>query len=329
MRRLSIAFTAVAAVAFAADAEFSVPVIGYVFDAQSEQIRPLMGTPGAALAASGISFAGSERALVANVGSFVLVSSSTSDSLTMLRRTGSTIESTAIPGIPSRFDTGALSSGSTAAILYSAECTCVRILSDLATEPKLSRSLALMDSTEVRGLAIDNRANVAAIAVAIHGESKLLIYTAESDTPSSELALPASALAFDGVGDKLLVADEKARAVYVVSDIDSTPGLEQILSEADGLRSPVAVGPGPNAEVIIADAEAGVHIWNPSDRTVRHLACACRVTTVQSTATSGMYRISGAESGSVWILQFDSDNVRTFFVPVPKSNETSKGEGTK
>lgn len=329
MRRLSIAFIAVAAVALAADAEFSVPVIGYVFDAQSEQIRPLTGTPGAAVAARGLSIAGSERALVAKDGTFALLSSSTADSLTILRRTGSAIESTAIPGIPPRFDTGALSSGSTAAILYSAECNCVRILSELATEPKLSRSVALMDSTEVRGLAIDNRANVAALAITIHGESKLLIYTAESDTPSSDLPLPAGALAFDGLGEKLLVADEKARAVYVVSDIAGAPAVEQILSESDGLRSPVAVGPGPNAEAIVADAEAGVHIWNPSDRTVRHLECACRVTTVQSTGTSGMYRISGAESGSVWILQLDSDNVRTFFVPVPKVNVDSKGEGTK
>ena len=75
MKRTLIAIIAIVATAFAADTEFSVPVIGYVFDSASKQIRPLTGTPGAAVAGRGISIEGAETVLVARDGAFALVSS--------------------------------------------------------------------------------------------------------------------------------------------------------------------------------------------------------------------------------------------------------------
>ncbi len=328
MKRTLIAIIAIVATAFAADTEFSVPVIGYVFDGASKQIRPLTGTPGAAAAGRGISIDGADTALVAKDGAFALISAASADSLSIVRRTGATTEFISILGVPSGFDAGALSTGAEAAILYAAQCNCVRILSDLGTEPKLLRTIPLMASSEVRALAINDRATTAAISVKVAGESKLLIYAAESDLPS-ELTLSSSALAFDGPGEKLLVADEQTQDVYLISDLTPAPTLSRILSAADGLKAPISVGVGQDSSVIVGDADAGVYVWSSSDGTTRHVECACRPTTVQRTATSGMYRISGAETGAVWILQLDGEMARTFFVPVLKETSNAAGEGTR
>jgi len=328
MKRTLIAIIAIVATAFAEDAEFSVPVIGYVFDGASKQIRPLTGTPGAAVAGKGISIDGADTALVANDGAFALVSSANVDSLSIIRRTGSTTESISISGGPLAFDTGALSTGAEAAIVYAAQCNCVRVLSDLRTDPKLRRTIPLMESSEVRALAINDRATTAAISIKVAGESKLLIYAAESDIPS-ELTLSISALAFDGPGDKLLVADEQTQDVYLISDLTPAPTLSRILSAADGLKAPVSVGIGPDSSVIVGDADTGVYVWSSSDGTTRHVECPCRPTTVQRTGTSGMYRISGAETGAVWILQLDGEMARTFFVPVVKESSNAVGEGAR
>jgi hypothetical protein len=328
MKRTLTAIIAIVATAFAEDTEFSVPVIGYVFDGASKQIRPLTGTPGAAVAGRGISIDGADTALVAKDGAFAVISSANADSLSIIRRTGSTTESISLSGVPSAFDAGALSPGAEAAIVYTAQCNCVRVLSDLGTDPKLRRTIPLMESSEVRAVGINDRATTAAISVKVAGESKLLIYAAESDMPSA-LTLSSSALAFDGAGEKLLVADEHTQDVYLISDLIPAPTLSRILSAADGLKAPVSVGVGPDSSVIVGDAETGVYIWSSSDGTTRHVECACRPTTVQRTATSGMYRISDAETGAVWILQLDGEMARTFFVPVVKESSNAVGEGTR
>jgi hypothetical protein len=305
------------------DADFAVPVIGYVYDAAPGQVRPLAGTPGAATVGSGVAVGAFEKALMPGDGSFAVVSSPGSDALQFLRFSGSGVETSSIENVPPTFEKASLSVGASSALLYAAGCDCVRVVSELRGAPKLLRTLSLPQGAEVRTLAVDDKATAAAIAIRIDGGSKVLLYGGDSETATAELGLWADALAFDEAGARLLVVETAARKLHLISNVAQSPTLDEILSERDGLSSPSAAAFASEGTVLLSDADAGVFVWNESGRTSRLIECLCKPSALERTASAGMYRLSALERGAVWLLDFSVETPRTFFIPAPRA-EASK-----
>jgi hypothetical protein len=212
-----------------------------------------------------------------------------------------------------------LSSSGRSALLYSSQCDCVRVLSDLRDTPKLTRTIALPQGSEVRALAMAERTGIIAIAV-----NKVLLYNTESDSPITELAVAADALAFDGAGERLLAVEKAARRVHLVSGFGESPAITEVLSERDGLSAPSAVAFGTGDTVLVADTDAGVIVWNEPNRTARLIECLCKPSALEPTAISGLYLLSGLEHGAVWLFDSSAEIPRTFFVPAKRIDEESK-----
>ena len=281
------------------EAEFTVPVIGYVHDTTAAQVRPLTGTPGAATAGTGAAIGEAEIAAVAHDGTFAIVSGQG-----ILRFTESGIETVEVADVPPAFDKAALSTTAASALLYSRECQCVRVVEDLRGTPKLARTIPLPESAEARALAVDDTARVVAIALA---DGKVLIHGV------AEVSLAATALTIDKTGDRLLAVDADARALYIVSSLAEGPVVTQLRAE---VSSPVAAAFGANSTVLIADADKGVIVYHQGDGTSSAVECLCRPSTIERANTAGMYRLSALEQGSVWMLDLSAESPRTFFVPV-------------
>jgi hypothetical protein len=305
-------------VAWAApDGDFAIPVIGHVFDAGTRAVRPMTGTPGAATVGAGLVVGEFERALVPPDGSIVLASSS--EGLRLLRASTSGVEAIGIENASEPFDKGVLSPSGTSALLYSAACNCIRVISDLRGTPKLSRTISLPEAAEVRALAMSDTSSVLAVAA-----EKLLLYTGDSGTVTSEVGLVPDAISFDAAGERLLVVDKTARTIHMVTSLGESPVVAQLLTERDGLSSPSAAAFADNAFILVADADAGILLWNEADRTVRSVECACKPSAMEPTATRGLYRLSGLHHGAVWILDSSAETPRTFFVPASRIAEESK-----
>src|SRR5258708_5910377 len=111
------------------DPVFAAPVMGYVFDAGSRQIKTLLGIPGAARVANPIDLditAG--RVVLGPDGRYALASIDDVDSLMLIRALDSKAASSAIEGSMKSFDSAAFSPSGTAAILYGSDCKCVQVI---------------------------------------------------------------------------------------------------------------------------------------------------------------------------------------------------------
>lgn len=295
-RLIAILTTATLRVALASpEAEFAVPVMGYVYDRAGAQVRALTGTPGAATAAVGVGIGDYERTVVASDGTFALVSVEGAETLSVHRSS-----ETGLYSIGIAFDSAAINAANTRAALYLKACHCVRILTDLRTEPKLDGVIPLGEGVEVRALAVSSQR--AAIATT---DGRVLF-----DTPV-EVALAATALSFDPAGERLLAVDAAGRKVYVLSVLTDAPAVTEL-----SFPSPVAAVFGASGSILVADAEQGVLVWSEADRSSTAIECLCRPSTIEPTATAGMYRLSALESGAVWMLDLSAESPRTFFVPV-------------
>jgi hypothetical protein len=140
---------------------------------------------------------------------------------------------------------------------------------------------------------------------------------------TSEIALVADALSFDSAGERLLAVDKTARKIHTLTSLADAPVLTELLSERDGLLSPSAAAFADNGAILVADADAGILAWNEADRTVRSVACLCKPSVVERTATPGLYRLSGFDHGAVWMLDASAETPRSFFVPGSRVAEES------
>lgn len=315
MKRFVTAFVTIAAVgvAFASpEAEFAAPLMGYVHDAAASQVRPITGTPGAATAGAGVAMPDIERMVLAGDGSFAIVSANGAETLSIVRFASLGPETRSIVDVPARFDKAVLSPGSTAALLYSKECHCMRVIESLRATPALLRTIALPEGSEVRALAIADNARVAAVSIK---DGTALLY---SEAQLRTVAISAGALTFDGTGDRLIAVDADGRTVNLVTNLGESPAVIDLLSERDGLSSPQAATFGSDTSILVADASAGVIVFNETDRTSRIIGCLCRPSTLEAIAKPGLYRLSGLDGGTVWLLDMSGDTPRTFFVPVRK-----------
>ena len=308
--------TAALGIALAApDSEFAVPVIGYVYDAAPREVRPLTGAPGAATVGAGVGIGEFDKVLTSGDGSFALVSSA--DTVRVLRFGSAGVEPGSIENVTGGFDKGALSPSGTSAVLYSAACQCVRVITDLRTTPRLARTIALAGGSELGALAVDDGAGAIALSA-----DKVFLYTRDSETPVAELPFSAEALAFDAAGQRLLAIEKAARKLHLVSNLGQSPTLTELLSEREGLANPAAAAFAANGTILVADADAGVLVWNEAERTVRRFECLCKPSLLDRTATQDLYRLSGLEGGAVWLLDLSAETPRTFFVPAPRVEES-------
>src|SRR5688572_11749022 len=142
-----------AAISVAAGAEFSGPVLGFVYDETSKSIRPLLGTPGSAVIGAAADDHRYEKAVVS--GDKGIGVGFAADAGGILRVAPQEAP-TAIPDGLARFDIAAVSAGGSTAALYSKECTCVQVVTDLASTARVIRTVALTDGEDVRALAAND-----------------------------------------------------------------------------------------------------------------------------------------------------------------------------
>ena len=307
-------FLLVASAAFAEDARFVGPQLGYIFDPTSRQIRPLVGVPGAAVVATAHNGLRLDKAVFAGDGSIAIGYEAGGGRLVWTNPSRADAGATAIPDSLASFDLAALSRGATSAIVYAQACNCVQILTDLRNDPKVQRTVALPEGASVRALAINDEASVFVIA---DGSGKLVMNTPDF---ASELSISTNSIAFSPDGSIIAAVDDARKTVALISNLKTSPELVEIASERDGLKQPAAVGFVTASKLLVADKDSLVHVVDLALGSVQPAECACTPELIQSTADPKVYRLTDAGAGPVWIFEIREDSVRTLFVPVQRDS---------
>ena len=303
-----------ASAAFAEDARFLGPLLGYIFDATSQQIRPLVGAPGAARVAAAPNGLRLDKAVLAGNASIALGYQAGAERLVWINPGKADAGATAIPDSLASFDLAALSRGATSAIVYAQTCNCVQILTELRNDPKVQRTVALPEGGSARALAINDEASVFVIA---DGSGKLVVHTPDF---ARELSVSTNSIAFSPDGSMIAAVDDTRKTVALISNLKASPELVEVVSERDGLKQPAAVGFVTASKLLVADKDSLVHVVDVALRSVQPVACACTPELIERTADPNIYRLTDTGAGAVWIVEIKEDTVRTLFVPVQRDS---------
>jgi hypothetical protein len=303
-----------AAVSIAAGAEFSGPVLGFVYDETSKSIRPLLGTPGAAVIGAAADDHRYEKAVVSgDKGIGVGFAADAAGILRVAPQEAPTV----IPDALARFDVAALSVSGSSAALYTRECTCVQVLTDLTSTARVVRTVALAEGSEARALAINEDGSLLAIALTT---SRVLIHSSEQ---VREIEADATALAFSADGRRLAVADDVRKTVVLYTNVADALQVVHIVLERDGLKSPKALWFASEGKVLVGDGSGIVHVIEPAG-SLRSVTCGCVPDTFARTAAADVLRITGVGSGTAWVLQATEDRLDTLFIPPVRETEVGQ-----
>jgi hypothetical protein len=314
------------------ETSFARPILGFVFDRAGRQIRPLSGTPGAAVVSGGVSLGiEPDNALVSSAGAFALLSVPDSETLHFVRWLDGDSVVSQIPGTLKRFDIGALSHSAKSAILYSADCRCVQILTDLPQSPRVERTLTLAQDETVQSLSVTEDAAVFAVGQGTGEETqsgnRLRVYVAGEDEPRTVLSVSASALAFSPDGQSLAITDITRRSLSIVSDVRGAAELTEVVAERDGLAKPIALAFAPASRIVVADPDTGIQMVDTGTKRITGVECSCRPSMLERTASADIFRVTDVQSGALWMLQVGDDTVGAFFVPVRRDEPKQASEG--
>ena len=308
----------------AEDNQFVRPRLGYVFDASTRQIRPLIGTPGAALVAGGVPLdLALDRALVSSANSFAIVTAPDSANVKVVRLLESGPIVTPIPNSFDTYDLGSLSRSGKAAILYQAACRCVQVLSGLPDDPQIARNLTLPpDESVVQALAIADDSSRFAIARRTGDSGEITIYAQET---SSEYPVSADALSFSSDGNSLALVDTVRKAVSMLRD----GNIIEIATDREGLNTPIAASFASGDRIVISDRESRIHVVSTDRSRAVSIACPCMPTAVELTSIADTFRISELASGALWIAQISDENTRAMFIPEDHTEAAQGAEDGK
>jgi hypothetical protein len=299
------------------------PLIGYVFDAGAGQIRTIAGTPGAARVAEAVTLdTAVQQVLIRPAGSYAVASAPAGATLMLIRGLDSQAASTPITGSIANFKSGAFSPSGASAILYGSECACVQIITGFPDSPGVSRTI---DATglpgDVAALAVNDTSSLAAVAISgsKDGSSsgQVLVFNINTTDPASSISASApAAIAFSPSGKDLAIVDAGNRLLSVAYDVAGGGAILNILGEADGLTTPAAVAFASGNLLLTGDSAGQTYLTDLQTNQTTSVSCYCKPSIVEPTALKSTYRLTGIDTGALWILTIGDTDAHALFVPV-------------
>lgn len=211
------------------------PVLGFVFDAASKKITPVLGIPGAAVLGESLTLPPITGAMIAPRQDYALVSTATAAVSVLDLKTLEINEiQRAIPA--SRMF---VSPTGSAAALYLADTGAIQILTGLPHTPRVEREFSIAGlGTDLGALAISDDGRL--ILAALRGQQTVMAIGAGG---TREIAVPGavSAIAFRASTHDALLANAADDQVWLIRDVDGRAEYQMLASHNDGVSEPVAI----------------------------------------------------------------------------------------
>ena len=301
--------------------DFPVPFIGLVFDDSAGQIRRIVGTPGAARVIPGTTFStpfikavvapGKTYGIAKRVGS--------GEGLDLVADLDRSASAASIQDAGSALDLAAFSPTGVRAGLYSRDCNCVRVLQGFPGSVSVERIVTVpAEGGPVTTIAVSDDGS----ALVVGTSRKVAIYSNQGgDSPSRLLDFGATALAISMDGSNLAAADADAKSIWMVRNLTGSAETERIAAEFDRIGKPVGVAFVSSTMLLVSDGDRRIHLFDLGAGTASSLDTTCVPTVAERTNVDNVFRLTGLETGSVWIAELAESGIRVLFVPVDRGEE--------
>ena len=315
-----------------AQSALSGPLLGFVFDAQAQGIRPILGVPGAAtlgatlnvgttLVAGAVSTR-EDYILSFTTDPFLLVVQSADDSI-------STVANSAIATLP---DLIAISPAGSAAALFYRQAASVMVVTGLPSAVNVASTIdisAFPNSLDTLAVTNDGQFVLAGFPEdTTPGEQKgeVFLIPADGSGPRSILTVGhASAIRLLNKSADLLVTDDVNSSLTRITDVAGAASVAQQFGADAGIAGPFAVQPAADDQTFLVAAQSStVALIDANGAAPVLLPCTCTPTGLHALRGGNVFQLTGTADGIIWIFDWtDPTNPRFLFVP-PAADQVSQ-----
>ena len=329
--RLRVCSFLVAASAAAAQGTLTGPSLGLVYDPGEQAIRPILGIPGASTAGPKIDtgFAIAAAAIGPSHDYALAVSTDGTVNLVTFGAAGASSQAVGAAAAPDRM---VLSPSGSAAILYYKGAAALQVVTGLPGAVQVGSPLDLSSLPQAPGtLAVCDDGTIVLAGVGENSPGDppsgavFVIPGDGSAVRSIAVVQHASAMAFYARSHDVLIADDAAGSITMVSDAAGQANTAWAFSDP-GLLSPDSVQAAADGRTILAGSSTSsvLSIIDPSGTNAPvFLPCQCAPMELRPFKPAAIYQITEPGNGLLWILDSNAANPRVLFVPVPSDGDGS------
>ena len=283
------------------------PVLGLVFDAGAQTVRPLMGIPAASQVGGTLNGTPLSAVAIASGQAYALALENGTGAALLVSQSGRQ----PLAGVRAGAQLAAVSPLGTAAALFYGDTGKASILTGLPDAPQVLREITLDGVPAAMAVSDDGAALAAAISLAAN-QSTVFWYSAGGAGQAllSDLLFPS--LEFVPGGTSLVIATQTA--VY----LNQSQGLQLLADQRDGLANVVgaaASGDGKRVFIGMQSGQVAVRDLAASSQTL--LTCSCQPAGLWRLRGNAVFRLNELGAGPLWVVEGDGAAPRFLFVAMP------------
>jgi len=291
------------------------PVIGYVWDAQQHQLRPLQGVLGSATIGDPVDLGiDINDALELGQSRLLLTSSGPAPLLAVdLSTNPPSVEQVA--GASAAPTLAASSPSGTAAALYDRSAHAIAIVTGLPDAPRVAERVEVLQlNSLVTAMAVSDDGGTLVYAVSGGALTSLFGWTAASGLRALVDTSAVSALAL--AGKAVVVANPRDDEVFLVPDLAGSPRRRTLAGPDQGISMPVGLAVTANGTRIhVANGgSSNVATFELAGRQVSSRRCNCQISGLGRVGES-IYRLTDRLDRTVFLFDARSAESRILFVP--------------
>jgi hypothetical protein len=323
-RILTIAGAAVAAL-LAQQGRIAGPVTGYVFDASSRAIRPVLGVPGASVLGDKVALGYTARTVAVSPRLDAAIVIAEDRAVHFLLIDEGAVSEVAATGLDGTAQAAVFSpNGSAAALLNN---NAVQIVTGLPGAPKLRSTLSLgaQSGRSVNGV-VNSRVSLRRLSIAVSDDGEYVLFAGAAavrllgaggeDRVLTESA-SGSLVAFAPGSRDAAVADSQS-GLLLLRNAAGTP-VRRILAPAETVAAASGLSfSADGARLLLTNEEHAVLSFDLESGARSTIACGCKPTGLARMGR--VFRLNTLDSGPLWLFDAAAAEPRTVFVPAVSAN---------
>jgi hypothetical protein len=306
------------------------PLLGYMFESDTQSLRPILGIAGASHLGDAMALGLSLKTAAESPSQdYLLGIDNNTGQAQLVDLRAEPANSSSLPGANAGADRVVLSPRGSAAALYFRQTRQVQIVTGLPANPQVSNSISLASLPGfVTALAIEDGGQWLLAGVSHDGAGSVYAVSAGGSTSMVASGGQISSLSFGAASDDALVTDYARNEVVLLRDISSGPQALVLASGKDGLSGPVAAAfAADGSRVYVANSGSNQIALLPLQGGVpAFLACDCRPTQLAALRGGSAFRITGSPGEPVYLLDTAAANPRVVFVASASGVQPLTGE---
>jgi hypothetical protein len=217
-----------------------------------------------------------------------------------------------------------LSPSCSAALVYAPGKSAALLISGLPSALS-SQAASLTSSGPMAGAAVSDAGSILFATLSADGSASVQMLPASGTAQMVKQVQRFGALAFLPGSDTALIADAGANAVFLGTQLASSPAFTQIAANAQGVVNPVAIAASADAHYAFVVNGSGTSLLRldlSGASAPATVTCACTARELLPLFGNANFQLTDPAAGTIFALEGDAQTPQTIFIPTDNIGAT-------